>query len=453
MSIDVLGTMDAMAEEYGNISRLNLGPRNVVVLRGNDAVKHVLVSHQDRYPKSPNFDLFRPILGNGLVTSSGSTWRRSRAIAGPVFAKRHLGVYADHMAAAADDAVTAWDGVGLDRSEVDLDGEMLRVGLDTVFRALISGDISTVDNDLGSLMAESLHEIGRISRSLGPMLLQDVDHVGMIRAARVFTPRRWRRYTTQAKGVHAVMESLVDDRFDHGQQGRNDLMSLLMDSADPDTGEFLSRQQVIDEVATFIAAGHETTAHGLAWMFYLLGHHPDAREQLDAELDRVLKGQLPGVDDADRLPWLTACFNEAMRLYPPVWHIPRTALHDDVIAGHFVPAGSRIMVSVWSTHRDPTVYERPTEFLPDRWMNGAARDRPRFSYLPFGGGRRACIGQSFANLNAVLLGAVVAQRYHFDTDPTVKVSLEPTITLRPHRGLAAIARRRPAFVPVTSTPT
>lgn len=452
MGLDILGTMNDLAEHYGDVSRIRVGPLNIVFLRGSEAAKHVLVAHQDNYPKSHQFELFRPILGNGLVTSAGPTWRRSRAIAGPVFAKRHLGVYAGHMAAAAGVAVDAWDSNQLDGNDVDLDAEMLRIGLDTVFRALISEDIGAVEDDLGALMAESLHQIGRISRTPGPLLLQDVDRIGITRAARMFTPKRWRRYNEAAGRVHLVMESLVSDRFDHGHRGRDDLMALLIDSADPVTGEHLSRQQVIDEIATFIAAGHETTAHGLAFMFHLLGHHPAARERLDAEMDEVLAGRAPTVGDADSMPWLMACFHEAMRLYPPVWHIPRLTTEDDVVNGYFVPAGSRIMVNVWGTHRDSAVYENPTAFVPDRWLDNAARERPRFAYLPFGGGRRACIGQSFALLNAALLGAVVAQRYHFDTDPSRKVKLEPTITLRPYRGLPATARRR-VITPLTKEPS
>lgn len=439
---NILRGMDSLAEEYGDVARITIGHQSIVFVRGNDAIKHVLVANQDNYPKSHQFDLFRPILGNGLVTSDGDTWRRSRRMVNPVFAKRHLGVYADHMAAAAEDAVDVWDRKADCRS-IDLDAEMLHIGLDTVFRALVSHDVANTGDDLGVLIGDALHEIGQMSRSPAAMLLQDVKRVGIVRAARVFTPKHWRQYTSLAERTDAVMQSLVDDRLAHGHAGRNDLLALLIDSPDPETGDRLTRRQVIDEIKTFIAAGHETTAHGLAWMFYLLGHHPAARTRLEDEVDTVLGSrQRPRVEDVERMPWLKACFLEAMRLYPPVWHIPRVAVDDDVVNGYRVPAGSRIMVSVWSTHRDPVVYDRPEEFEPERWMNGGAAERPRFSYLPFGGGRRACVGQGFALLNAAMLGAVVVQRYRFDSDPNIKIKLEPTITLRPVGGIPATAHRR-----------
>jgi cytochrome P450 len=442
MRSGILVAMDELAEEYGDICRLRFGVADLVFVRGGEAVNRILVTNQNNYVKSRQFDLFRPILGDGMVTSSGATWKRSRRLVGPLFAKRHLGAYADHMSSAATDAVDRWDAAAVDGSVVDLDREMLRIGLDTVFRALVSHDVADVSDDLGSAFGAALHEIGRISRSPGPMLLQDVSAVGIVRAAVLFTPRRWRRYTALAHRVDTVIGSLVDERLRAGHAGRDDLLTLLVDGVDPDTGERLSRQQIVDEVKTLIAAGHETTAHGLAWMFRLVGEQPAVRDRLEEELNRVLAGRRPGISDVDDLRWLTACFCEAMRLYPPVWHIPRVAMADDVIDGRRIAAGSRVMVNVWSTHRDERIYPNATEFRPQRWLDDGVPRHPRNGYLPFGAGRRACVGQSFAMVNAVLLGAVVAQRYHFEAVPGSRISLEPTITLRPYPGIPATARRR-----------
>lgn len=191
---------------------------------------------------------------------------------------------------------------------------------------------------------------------------------------------------------------MVDDRVAHGEGKRDDLLRLLMETSDPETGQHLDRQQVIDETLTFLGAGHETTAHGLTWMFCLLAQNPAATTRLHNELDTVLNGRTPTADDD--LPWLGACFKEAMRIYPPVWRIPRLATEDDVISGYRIPRGTRVMFSIWTTHRDPAVYPDPTAFHPERWLGDEPAARPRHSYLPFGGGRRACVGQGFAMLNA-----------------------------------------------------
>jgi cytochrome P450 len=204
----------------------------------------------------------------------------------------------------------------------------------------------------------------------------------------------------------------------------------------------MSRAQLRDELMTFIAAGHETTANGLAWMWYLLSLNPLARDRLLVEVDDVLGGRAPGADAAERLPWTKACFQEAMRLYPPVWHVQRQALADDVLGGHPVPAGSVVLVSTWTTHRDPAVWPNPGGFDPRRFLDGGPASRPRHSYLPFGGGRRVCVGAGFATMEAAILAAMIAQRYTLDLDPAAKVVLDPTITLRPLHGLAMTAHPR-----------
>ncbi len=439
---DTLGTLEALADEYGDLAMLRVGSQKIVVARGAEAAKHVLISAQDNYPKSHQFDLFVPVLGQGLVTSSGERWRTSRRIVQPIFAKRHLAVYADHMAGAAGRALDTWERDWPDGHVIPLDLEILHVGLDTVGRALATHDFSDDAETFETSLAGALNEISEISRRPIPFLGQDVNGVGIVRAAKLGTPRHWRRYLEHANTGVPVIEALVDERLINGHGDRDDLLRLLMDTPDPETGECLDRQQVVDEVVTFIAAGHETTAHGLTWMFYLLAQNPQANERLQAELDDVLGGRIPTAADAEALPWLEACFKEAMRIYPPVWHLPRLAAEDDEIGGYRIPKGTRVLFSVWTTHRDPGVYEDPTAFRPERWLGDEPASRPRHAYLPFGGGRRACVGQGFAMLNAMILGSMMAQRYAFESTSTEPVRFVPSITLRPIGGVPMVARRR-----------
>lgn len=443
VATDTLGTLDALAAEFGDLALLRVGSKKILIARGAEVARHVLITAQDRYPKSHQFDLFEPFLGQGLVTSSGDTWKTSRRIVQPMFAKRHLAVYADHMAGAASRALDTWETTWGDDHRISLDLEILHVGLDTVGRALATHDFSSDDaNAFEGALAGALHEISMMSRAPLAFLGQDVKSLGMVRAAKLGTPRHWRRYLEHAETGNAVIEALVDDRIANGHGHRNDLLRLLMETEDPDTGERLDRQQVVDEVITFVAAGHETTAHGLTWMFYLLAQYPEANARLHAELDEVLAGAAPTAETAERLAWLTACFKEAMRIYPPVWHLPRIAAEDDEVVGYRIPAGTRVLFSIWTTHRDPDVYPDPTVFRPERWLGDEPSLRPRHAYLPFGGGRRACIGQGFAMLNAQILGAMLAQRYTFERASRQPVRFEPSITLRPIGGVPMVARRR-----------
>jgi cytochrome P450 len=266
--------------------------------------------------------------------------------------------------------------------------------------------------------------------------------MSIMRAA-MLTQRRAHRSGMQSADVlQRIAADIYDDRLAHGHGDSDDLLRLLMEATDEDTGERMDRRQVLDELLTFTAAGHETTAHGLAWMYYLLSQHPAARERMEAEVDAVLAGRVPTNDDVEELPWTRACFEEAMRLYPPVWHVQRVPIEDDVVGGYRLPAGTLVFVSIWSTHRDPGVWDNPAGFDPRRFLGDAPKQRPRFAYLPFSGGRRICIGQGFAMMNATILAAMIAQRFRFDLIPGAPIVLDPTVTIRPLHGIPVTIHRR-----------
>ncbi len=439
---NALGALDRMAQEWGDVVSIRVFGKVIVVVRGSEAAHHVLLAAQDDYPKSKLIDIVRPALGEGLVTSSGETWRRSRRIVQPLFAKRYLKEYAELMASAAGDALDGWDRNWRDDQKLDLSVEIQHIGLDTITRSIGAELLMAEADSYEPALAGALHEIGEMSRNPAVQGGQFLDRPSVTTLAKISTPMRWRRYLRDVNQNGGLIERLVDERMAQGRGERRDLLGLLLEAEDESDGTRLNRQQVIDEMATFIAAGHETTAQGLSWMFLLLSNHPQARERLHAELDDVLAGDIPTAESVENLTWLMACFKEAMRLYPPVWVVPRMAAKEDVIAGYRIPKGASVAVSIWSTHRDPAVYPNPKQFLPERWLGDEPDERARFSYLPFGGGRRACVGQGFAMLNAGILGAMIAQRYSFEHDPTVAIKLDPTLTLRPQGETPVFFRRR-----------
>jgi cytochrome P450 len=448
---DVLGMFDAMIAEYGDIAMVKLGPRRMIVFRDAEAARHILVTAQDRYPKAENFKLLRTVLGLGLVTSEGDVWRKSRRMVQPLFAKRHLGAYANHMAGAAAAALERWEQSWPADQRIDIDKEILQVGLDTVGRALVTHDFGANAAALEQALAAALDEIGELSGHPGVLVGQEWRRLGAVRAAKLTVPRHWRRLKHAGATVDSLIAPIVQDRLEHGQRDYDDLVRMLMETVDEETGTRLSTRQVIDEVKTFIAAGHETTAHGLTWMFLLLAENPAVRARVYHEVDSVLQGRRPSAEDVERLPLLQAAFLEAMRIYPPVWAVPRFAAEEDQIGEFRIKRGSRIMISIWSMHHDPRVFPDPLEYQLERWLGDADKHRPRLAYMPFGGGRRACIGQGFAQLNAAVLGAMMIQRYEFDRASTGPIALEPTVTLRPLTGVPMIACRRPQ--PVQEVPT
>ena len=243
-----------------------------------------------------------------------------------------------------------------------------------------------------------------------------------------------RRVGGTKEGVEGMVGRLIADRRAHGGRGDGDLLDVLL-TAD------LTDATIGAEVGTFMLAGHETTANALAWSLALLSAPPSARERLEQEVDSVLGGRVPEAGDVGKLPWTAAVVNEAMRLYPPAWTIERSALADDAVAGTTVPAGSQVTISAYLVHRHREFWPDPAGFDPGRFLPGSG-DRPRYAYIPFGGGRRACIGQSFAELEAVLVLASIARRYRLEL--TVRGIPAPiaNVTLRPGQDLPMRLLRR-----------
>jgi len=193
--------------------------------------------------------------------------------------------------------------------------------------------------------------------------------------------------------------------------------------------------QLRDEVVTLLLAGHETTAIALTWTLYLLSRHPRVEATLTAELEQVLGGRAPAIDDLPRLAFTRRVVSESLRLYPPSWAFGREAIRDSRLGGHTVAAGTSVVMSQWVLHRDPRYFSEPETFDPDRWAGGLSKRLPAFAYLPFGGGPRRCIGSDFAMTEAVLVLAIITQRFHLTLSPGHPVTPWPTITLRPRHGM------------------
>jgi cytochrome P450 len=233
-----------------------------------------------------------------------------------------------------------------------------------------------------------------------------------------------------------AVNAVIDERLTHPTDSA-DLLNVLL-RAD---GGTWPRQRVRDEALTFMLAGHETTANAMSWFWYLMARHTEATDRMLAEVDDVLGTGRPTADDLGRLGWTTACLQESQRYFSSVWIIAREAIEDDVIGGHHIRRGTTVVIPIHHIHHDPRWWPDPETFDPNRFLPGAG-DRPRSAYLPFGGGRRICIGQSFALMEMVLMAGIMSQRFTFELAPDHPVELEATLTLRPKHGVHVIGRKR-----------
>jgi cytochrome P450 len=249
------------------------------------------------------------------------------------------------------------------------------------------------------------------------------------------------RFRQAMRVIDAAVYGIIAERRDSGVK-RNDLLQMLIDARDEETGEGMSDKQMHDEVLTIFLAGHETTASLLGWTFYLVGQSPEVKEKLESELAQVLGGRVPSFDDLNQLSYTGQVLHEALRMYPPAWMFARTAIKDDEIGGYPVPAGSMMMLSPYVTHRLPQVWDEPDRFDPERFAPGRDAERPRYAFFPFGGGPRMCIGNNFALMEAPALLAMIMQNFDFKLAEGYPVKSQPAATLRPRPGLYANLRAR-----------
>ncbi|TVQ95825.1 MAG: cytochrome P450 [Deltaproteobacteria bacterium] len=428
---DPLVALPLMQREYGDAIAFRAGPWWMNVLCHPDHVQHVLQDRHRNYDKATKgYDVLRIALGNGLLTAEGESWLRNRRLAQPAFHRRRIEALAGDMTRAAEGLRERWLRLADTGEAVDVAEEMMAVTLqivcDTVLGARASGDVAA-----------------RVSPALTVLLREANDRINAVPEMPIGWPTPANRRIREAIGtLDAVVEEMIAARRrEAGREGHagSDLLGLLMDAEDAETGERMDDRQLRDEVLTMFLAGHETTANLLGWALRLLSEHPRIARDLRDEARGVLGGRAATMADTASLPLTDAVLQEALRLYPPAWIIGRSAMEDDVIGGYDVPAGSVVLLTPWVTHRHPAFWTNPLGFDPERWLGGGPSHR--WAFFPFGGGPRLCIGQQFALVEARILLATLVQDVFADLAPGYPITLDPLITLRPRDGLWMTLRR------------
>ena len=417
-------------ERYGDISRAELRGLGHVVshfVAHPDYVQHVLQDNQHNYRKAWTYLPLRAFLRDGLLTGEGDVWLRHRRMLQPAFHRRVLNSFGPAMLQACDDLRVRWDGHPKDEP-VDVGGEMARLTLDIVGRALFGADLREYAHRVSPAVA-SLQELALRAFSL--------PYIWPFAARPERIPIR--RYREAVRDLNEIVYELIQSRREDSGS-HTDILSILIKARDESSGARLSDAEIRDELMTFVLAGHETTANALTWTLYLLGRHEEQRRHLEDELSGVLGGRDPSSEDLLKLPYTQAVVEESMRLYPPAWSIDREAIEEDEIGGYSIPALSTVFTSPYATHRHPDFWREPERFDPERFV--ASEDRHRFAYFPFGGGRRQCIGKAFALMEATVALAVIAQGFELTPVTAEPVAPRAEITLRPRRPILMRMRRR-----------
>ncbi|WP_266368559.1 cytochrome P450 [Tellurirhabdus rosea] len=421
---DPLGFLRQLQQQYSRVVGLRIANRNLTVTLTPDDAKYILQENNKNYHKSEAYRVLQLFLGNGLLTSEGEFWRRQRRLAQPAFHRQRLALLVDTMNEETRELVGRWQTHD-PHLPVDISGEMMKLALAIVTRSLFSSNvkqhIDTLSGPINQIIEfayEALYDFVRI-----PLKYP--------------TPRN-RRYLRAVDKIEAVIYEMINQRrAEQGSVRHDDLLEMLMEVQDEETGERMTDQQLRDEVTTIFMAGHETTANALSWALYLLAKHPDVVQKLRHEFDRVLgpDGQ-PTAENLRELTYTMQVIHETMRLYPPAWVFSRKPLTDDVLPGGYaLPAGNGVLVSPYLLHRDPKFWEAPDEFNPDNFLPEKVKARPTYAYLPFGAGPRLCIGNNFALMEMQVALVHLVRAFDFRTTRRDVIPPEPGITLRPRGGL------------------
>lgn len=408
------------AAQFNGIFRLTSRFIKLVVVTDPEYVKYIMQDNNKNYIKWFKNDVLELILGRGLLTSEGDFWRKQRRLAQPAFHKERLARMADTMITQTQVQIKKLENLA-EKKNVDISKEMMELTLNIVAGAMFTSEVK------GAIEVVS----------------REIERASMMATARFNNPFRLPiKYPTptnlrerkSVQNLDNVLNPIIRERRKTTEQ-HHDLLAMLMEAKDEDTGEQMSDQQLRDETMTIFLAGHETTALALSWLWYLLDKNPEQAQKLYDEIDQVTKGQTPTLEMLPQMPYTRMVMDEALRLYPPGWLIVRENLEDDEIGGYKIPKGYAFMIPVYEIHRDPRLWEEPDAFRPERFSKEKAKNYHRFAYFPFGGGPRQCIGNNFALMEMQLIIVMILQKFRFKVSAGFEPEMHPMITLRMKEGL------------------
>jgi cytochrome P450 len=411
---DRLGLFMHVMRTCGDVGAYHIGRRRFVLVNSPAIAHQVLVERAADFDKTPHFRRFAaPVLGNGLLTSPNAFHACQRPLLAPAFQSHHVGAHAEVIAGYAERMAGRWS----DGEVVNIQQEMVRLTLWIVGKTLFDADVLSEADELGAALTDAIHGFNAQVSAFVPLTIEWPTPTNL-------------RYRRAVRRVNRTVKALIAERCASGRD-HGDLLTMLLRARYAD-GSPMSQEQIRDEAMTMFMPGHETSATALTWCWHLLSQHPAVYQRLLDEVDRELGGERPTVGDAPRLSYTLQVFKEAMRLYPPVYMFTRQAVRDVEIDAYRFPAGSFLMFSPYSMHRRSEHFPDPERFDPDRFAPESEQRLPPQAYIPFGAGRRICIGNHYAMLSGQLILATIAQRVRFSCGQAA-VGMEPMVTLRPDR--------------------
>ena len=390
-----------------------------------ELIRDVLVVNAHKFKKGRALQRAKSLLGNGLLTSEGDFHLRQRRMIQPAFHRVRIAEYSRTMTDYAERMSVAWQ-----EGEIrDIDKEMMRLTLQIVARTLFSAGVEDEADEIGVAMTALVEMFNYLLLPFSEWLQK--------------LPLPQSRRFARARGIlDTVIYRIINERRSSGEDA-GDLLSMLLNTQDESDGSSMTDEQVRDEALTLFLAGHETTANALTWTWFVLSQNPEKEIPLHAELDSVLRARKPTFEDLPLLRYTESVVAESMRLYPPAWAIGRLSLEEHMLGEYRMPAGSLVLLSPYITQRDSRFWDEPERFMPERWTEHTVKEASQnYTYFPFGGGVRRCIGEGFAWTESVLLLATLARKWRPRLMPDQRIALSTMITLRPKYGMRMRLEKR-----------
>ena len=412
---DTIHRMTELAARHGDTYRFYSPARRAEmwVITNPDDVKRVLVSNHKNYTKGSLLDRVKILLGNGIMTSEGELWKRQRYMMQPSFHRRVITEFSKLIDACNERFIARWEAQAATGALINITDDMSELTLEIVLLSIFGTDLERLKQEIGG----------------NPFDIVTKEPTRDLKFAY--------RFRQLSKLVGALAKRRIAEKTEHF-----DFLQMLIEARDKETGAPMSERELIDEAMTLIVAGHETTASGLNWTWYLLSQNPDAEALLHAEIDAAAEKSDPTLAEMEQLSYTRNVVDEALRLYPPGWLLARRTIAADTLGGFDVPPETDVLLCLYLLHRHPRYWKEPDAFRPDRFDAAHEAERPRFAYMPFAAGPRHCIGETLALYEMYMHLYKVARRYRLRYVPERPLELEALVNLRTKYPLMMKLERR-----------
>jgi cytochrome P450 len=413
--------MSGAVTEYGDAVRVAIGPKKLYIFNHPDHAKHVLADNAANYHKGIGYTEAKRALGDGLLTSEGALWKEQRRTIQPVFQHKRIAAQADVI---IDEALglikrlSTHQGAG---RPVDVLSEITALTLGVLGATLLDADLAAFES------------IGHSFEAVQDQALFEMETLGLVPQ---WLPLKGQRTFRKARAdLERITQILVEQRKANPSESGDDVLTRLLDSTGKETDKRVADRRMRDELVTLLLAGHETTASTVGWTLHLVSQHPQVRQRLHEEALAVYGERRPAYEDLVRLPYTNMVLQETMRLFPPVWILPRRALAEDEVGGYHVPAGAEVLICPYTLHRHPRYWNDPLRFDPERFNPDVPSDRPRYAHIPFGAGPRFCVGNHLGMMEATFIISTLMRDLRLEKVPGHQVKPEPMMSLRLGGGL------------------